>query len=57
MLRICAWCKAPLGERAPYQNKDITWSICDDCIKKIRPTPQVTEEEKRSLWNQAGEED
>ena len=27
----CAWCKLDIGHKAPYNNYDITHTICENC--------------------------
>lgn len=34
MIRVCAWCKKRLGEKAPYTDKAVTHGICKACAKK-----------------------
>ncbi len=31
---ICGWCKKDLGDKAPFDDKRITYGICDDCLAR-----------------------
>ena len=31
MIRICAWCKRPMGEKEPLDDKRITHGMCEKC--------------------------
>ena len=44
MLRVCAWCQKDMGEKPPLDDKSVTHSICDDCLKKLMPEPVKSEE-------------
>jgi len=35
MKRVCAWCGKFLGEKKPLEDKSVTHSICNKCLKKI----------------------
>lgn len=35
MIVECSWCKKFLKEKAPLDNKDITHTICEPCMKKL----------------------
>ena len=37
MIVKCAWCGKKLGEKPPYEDKDETHAICDECLKKHFP--------------------
>lgn len=37
----CAWCGKKLGEKLPYDDKEETHSICDECLKKHFPKISV----------------
>jgi len=30
----CAWCGRDMGEKPPYDNKEVSHTICADCLKK-----------------------
>ena len=49
MIVICAWCKTPLGEKEPLDNKNTTHTVCEQCRetlfeKEIQGTPQEASE-------------
>jgi hypothetical protein len=35
MIRICCWCGELLGEKPPYESREITGTICDRCKDKM----------------------
>lgn len=35
MIVECSWCKQFLKEKAPLENKDVTHTICEPCMKKL----------------------
>ncbi len=40
MIIRCAWCKRKTGDKPPYggkHDKEVTDSICDDCLTKQFP--------------------
>lgn len=37
MIRICAWCNTILGEKAPFEDKRPTHTICVRCANEINP--------------------
>jgi len=39
----CAWCGKVMGEKPPYEDKSITHSICDKCLKKQFPKLPATQ--------------
>ncbi|MFA5401242.1 MAG: hypothetical protein WC359_12415 [Dehalococcoidia bacterium] len=34
MIVKCAWCSKEMGEKPPYENKEVTHGICEECQKK-----------------------
>ncbi|KKK96281.1 hypothetical protein LCGC14_2664340 [marine sediment metagenome] len=46
---VCAWCDKKMGEKESLTCKDTTWSICPDCVAKVRTSTEVTKEEKEEL--------
>lgn len=44
MIRVCAWCKTILGYKEPYDDHDITHSICLPCNEEY--FPELYEDEK-----------
>jgi len=38
MIIECSWCKKILGEKAPYEDKSVTNTICNDCFEKVCPS-------------------
>ena len=34
MIIKCAWCGKDMGEKPPYEDKSVTHSICEECLKK-----------------------
>lgn len=34
MIRICAWCKAWLGQKEPLEDKRVTHGICQECLDR-----------------------
>lgn len=41
MKRICAWCKAPMGEKEPLEDTSETHGICPDCAKRLEAEGKV----------------
>jgi hypothetical protein len=35
MIRVCAWCTAIMGQKAPYRDRSLTHGICPDCMKGL----------------------
>lgn len=35
MIRQCAYCLKLMGEKAPYYIKEVTHSICNECMIKM----------------------
>ena len=44
MVVMCSWCKKVLGEKEPFENKNITHGLCDKCFAK-----QMSEIKKRRI--------
>ena len=42
MIRVCAWCRLFLGLKAPYQNWQVTHTICLPCLSRVRRDVPVT---------------
>lgn len=38
MKRVCGWCKKPMGEKPPINDKSETHGMCDSCEKAFDPT-------------------
>jgi hypothetical protein len=34
MIRVCSWCGAGMGEKAPFDDHTVTHSMCDACSKR-----------------------
>lgn len=34
MIRVCMVCGKPMGEKAPFEDKSVTTSICPDCLEE-----------------------
>ncbi len=35
MIRICAWCNRPMGEKEPFDDKSITHGMCEKCADNM----------------------
>jgi len=46
---VCAWCGKKLGEKPPYEDKEVTHGMCQNCYDKERRKRKrlKKEEEKR----------
>jgi hypothetical protein len=40
MLRYCSFCGLFLGEKEPYENKEVTHGICSPCLKEKTKEPE-----------------
>jgi len=43
MIVVCAWCKKPMGEKPPYEDKSVTHTICEECLRKYFPKVAMTQ--------------
>jgi hypothetical protein len=52
---ICAWCKLDMGEKEPFERKEITHAICSRCQKKVMAEMEHYEMSQRPIVDQIRE--